>query len=189
MINKKTVVSVLSEIIQTALISLGIFFIVYIFIIQPHRVKGESMMPNFSDGELLLTEKVSYRFQNPKRGDVIVFQAPTPRKADFIKRIIGLPGDTVNVNNGNIIINGAKLNEPFETQSTDGNLTLKLSKDEYFVLGDNRNASSDSRSFGPIDKKTIRGRAFLVYWPIYKTTYSKGARFISRIDYSLSNSF
>ena len=94
---RETVISVGREIIQTALISLGIFFFVYIFLVQPHRVKGDSMMPNFVDGELLLTEKVSYHLYKPKRGDVIVFKAPTPQKVDFIKRIIGLPYDNVKI--------------------------------------------------------------------------------------------
>ncbi len=94
------VVSTFKEIFQTALISLAIFLFVYIFLVQPHRVKGESMAPNFEDGELLLTEKVSYRFNEPKRGDIIVFQAPVGRNVDFIKRIIGLPGDIVAVRGG-----------------------------------------------------------------------------------------
>ena len=180
--NKETFFGVLREVLHTALISLAIFFFVYILIVQPHRVKGESMVPNFADGELLLTEKVTYRFQDVKRGDVVVFEAPTARKVDFIKRIIGLPGDPVEIQNGSVFINGKELTEPYETQATDGNLKITVGENQYFVLGDNRMASSDSRSFGPIEKGTIKGRAWLVYWPISRW------RIISRVNYAVSNS-
>ena len=179
---KEAFFGVLKEVLHTALISLAIFFFVYILIVQPHRVKGESMVPNFQDGELLLTEKVTYRFQDVKRGDVVVFQAPTARKVDYIKRIIGLPDDSVEIQNGSIFINGKELTEPYETQSTDGNIKITVGETQYFVLGDNRTASSDSRSFGPIEKGTIKGRAWLVYWPISKW------RLISRVNYAVSNS-
>lgn len=180
--NKDAIFAVFGEVLHTALISLAIFFFVYILIVQPHRVKGESMVPNFADGELLLTEKVTYRFQEVRRGDVVVFEAPASRKVDFIKRIIGLPGDSVEIRNGSVSINDGKLIEPYETQSTDGNLKITVGENQYFVLGDNRMASSDSRSFGPIDKGTIKGRAWLVYWPIKKW------RIISRVNYSITNS-
>lgn len=141
------------------------------------------MLPNFTDGELLLTEKVTYRFQDIERGDVVVFQAPGARKVDFIKRIIGLPGDNIEIENGSVFINGKRLKEPYETQSTDGNLKINVGEDQFFVLGDNRMASSDSRSFGPIKKDTIKGRAWLVYWPLSKL------RLISRVNYTVSDSF
>lgn len=175
------------EIFQTALISLAIFLFVYIFLAQPHRVKGESMIPNFKDGELLLTEKVSYRFSDPKRGDVVVFAAPIARKVDFIKRIIGLPGETIKWQDGSIYVNGTELQESYEKLPTAGNDGYQLKEGEYFVLGDNRLSSSDSRSFGPIKKESIRGRTWLVYWPIFKGKKSNGARVISRVDYSISN--
>lgn len=184
---KETIGGIAKEILQTALISLGIFFFVYIFLVQPHRVKGESMVPNFEDGELLLTEKVTYRLYKPQRGDVVVFQAPE-RKVDFIKRIIGLPGEEVKVENGMIFIDGQKVAEHYEAQTTEGSLKLTVPRDEYFVLGDNRGASSDSRSFGTIKKKTIRGKVWLVYWPIFSTKDSKGARFISKINYGIPDS-
>lgn len=143
------------------------------------------MVPNFADGELLLTEKVTYRIYKPKRGDVIVFKAPGPNNVDFIKRIIGLPGETVKIQDENIFINGDKLTEPYEKQHTDGNIELTLPPNKYFVLGDNRGASSDSRSFGAIDKSALKGKAWLVYWPIFATNTSKGARFISEVKYSI----
>jgi signal peptidase I len=177
------VLSTFKEIFQTALISLAIFLFVYIFLVQPHRVKGESMSPNFEDGELLLTEKVSYRFGNPKRGDVIVFEAPVGNKVDFIKRIIGTPGDTVAVKNGEVSVNNSRLNEPYIKVETQGDEVRKLGADDYFVLGDNRGASSDSRVFGPIKKSVIRGRVWFVYWPILKTAVYRGLRLISGVNY------
>lgn len=183
------ITSFLKEIAQTAFISLGIFFFVYIFLVQPHRVKGESMTPNFADGELLLTEKISYRLAEPKRGDVIVFRAPTVHKVDFIKRIIGLPGENVEITGGQLSINNQELDEPYETQKTEGNINVTLGENQYFVLGDNRGSSSDSRSFGTIEKKSIRGRSWFVYWPIFKNRKSMGARIVSRVHYSIPNSF
>src|SRR3989344_1773366 len=147
------------EILQTALISLGVFFFVYAFLVQPHRVKGDSMLPNFIDGELILTEKISYKLNDPKRGDVIVFQSSTSKKADFIKRIIGIPKDRIMVKDGSIYINNNKLEENYINMATEGSVERALGEDEYFVLGDNRGSSFDSRSFGSIKKTEFRGRA------------------------------
>lgn len=180
---KESVVSTIKEVGQTLLVSFGIFLIVYIFLVQPHRVKGESMFPTFVDGELLLTEKVSYRFSQPKRGDVIVFEAPVGHNIDFIKRIIGLPGEKVSVHDGSIFINGNKLNEPYLNVDTPGDETRTLSSNEYFVMGDNRPSSSDSRVFGAITKDKIQGRVFFVYWPIFRGKNSDGMRYISRVNY------
>lgn len=177
------VISTFKEIFQTALISLAIFLFVYIFLVQPHRVRGESMTPNFEDGELLLTEKVSYRFANPNRGDVIVFEAPVGRKVDFIKRIIGLPGDSVSVHGGSVFVNGDKIIESYINVPTQGEEDLKLANDEYFVFGDNRGASSDSRVFGPIKRSSMRGRVWFVYWPLFKGAKYEGLRLISRVYY------
>jgi len=184
-----TLGSVVKEILQTALISFGIFFVVYIFLVQPHRIKGESMVPNFTDGELILSEKIGYKLDEPRRGDVVVFRAPAPAKVDFIKRIVGVPGEKVTISNGEVHINGQKLEEPYEIQITEGRVDLQLGENQYFVLGDNRRSSSDSRTFGPIYKNSIKGRAWIVYWPIFSNENSKGKRVISRIRYSISNSF
>ena len=177
------------EILQTALISPGIFFFVYVFLFQPHRVKGKSMLPTYKDGELLLVEKFSYRIYKPSRGDVIVFKAPGERNVDFIKRIIGLPGDSVKVSDESVLINGKKGNEPYEKQETLGSADLNLGSDDYFVLGDNRGGSTDSRVFGPIKRSSIEGKAWFVYWPIFKNERSEGARFILRVDYGVPDSF
>lgn len=186
---RETVISVGREIIQTALISLGIFFFVYIFLVQPHRVKGDSMMPNFVDGELLLTEKVSYHLYKPKRGDVIVFKAPGPRKVDFIKRIVGLPGETIKIERGEIFINNQKIEEPYETQATEGTVNAIIGKDEYFVLGDNRGASSDSRTFGVIARNSLKGKAWFIYWPLFKSEKYNGARRILGVNYGIPDTF
>ena len=147
------------------------------------------MMPNFFDGELLLTEKITHKIYAPERGDVVVFSAPTGRKVDFIKRIIGKPGDTVKIDGGDVYINDQKLVEPYETQQTQGNLTATLTSNQYFVLGDNRGSSSDSRSFGPIGISSIKGRALLVYWPLLASSQSLGLRVISRVHYGIPYTF
>ena len=184
----ETVFSTIKELVQTALISLAIFFFVYILLVQPHRVKGDSMLPNFHDGELLLTEKVTYRIYKPQRGDVIVFRAPE-RNVDFIKRVVGVGGDTIRIEDGVVFINDEKLNEPYETQKTQGTTGVTLAGDEYFVLGDNRGSSSDSRSFGPVKRSAIRGKVWLVYWPIVQSGGSNGFRMVSGVDYGIADTF
>lgn len=146
------------------------------------------MTPNFEDGELILTEKVSYRFSAPKRGDVIVFKAPGANKLDYIKRIIGLPGEHLVIDDGSIYINEKRLSESYETQVTQSEVNIVVGENQYFVLGDNRSASSDSRVFGPIDRSSIEGRAWVVYWPIIKYAKYGGPRAISRVEDSVSDS-
>ena len=161
------------DILQTIVLALAIFMVVYFFLMQPHQVRGSSMFPNFKDGEYLLTDKISYRLSNPKRGDVIVFEAPPNRREDFIKRIIGLPGEEVTLKEGKIFVNNSQLNEtylPLSSSTQAGTYleeekTTRLKDNEYFVFGDNRNFSSDSRMWGPIKREDITGRAFFVYWP------------------------
>jgi signal peptidase I len=140
---------------------------------QPHKIKGASMEPNFPDGEYLLTDKLSYRFREPKRGEVIVFEAPRTNGEEFIKRIIGLPGENVSVRNGSVYINNKKLDEQYLNNSvltgsgsflTEGKQII-VPENNYFVLGDNRSASSDSRMWGFVSKDKITGRAFVTYWP------------------------
>lgn len=161
------------DIIETIVVALAIFVVVYLFLFQPHQVKGKSMEPNFDDGEYILTDKVSYRIGVPKRGDVIVFKAPKNEEVDYIKRIIGLPGDTVNIQNGKVFINGTDINEtylPADFVTFPGSFLSEGSSatvpdGEFFVLGDNRNHSSDSREWGFITRKEIIGKAFFRYWP------------------------
>lgn len=162
----------LLDILQVVVFAVAIFLFVYLLILQPHKIKGQSMEPNFHDAEFLLTDKVTYRFNEPERGDVIVFKAPPDGKEEFIKRIIGLPGEKISVKGGSIYINDQRLDEPYlEDKSTLGGNFLSegqeytVKPDEYFVLGDNRDHSFDSRFFGPIGRDKITGRAWLIYWP------------------------
>lgn len=175
------------DIIQVVVFAVAIFLFVYLLVLQPHKIKGDSMQPNFPDGEYLLTDKVTYRLGEPKRGDVIVFKAPTGNGDEFIKRIIGLPGETVSITNGNIYINEKLLDEPYLSDELYTSSASFLSEgkevtvpeESYLVFGDNRPRSSDSRVFGFITKKDITGRAWLVYWPI------QSAGVVQKIDYGL----
>ncbi|MBI5151123.1 MAG: signal peptidase I [Candidatus Pacebacteria bacterium] len=166
------------EITQTVVVVLSIFLILYLFIMQPHQVNGLSMYPNYENGDYLLTDKVSYKTGMPQRGDVVVFhapeaaQCPTGTGCDFIKRVLGLPGESVEVKDNGIWINGHKITEPYipeENYTRPGaftqNRVITLGRNEYFVSGDNRPHSSDSRAWGPITPKEIVGKAFFRYWP------------------------
>lgn len=162
------------EIAEVTVFAVAIFLFVYLLILQPHKIKGASMEPNFPDGEYLLSDKVTYRFKEPKRGDVIVFKAPRTPDEEFIKRIIGLPGETLYVNGGKIFINGNELDENYldeDIYSQSGPFLqegrrVTVPKDNYLVFGDNRNHSSDSRAWGFVPKDNITGKAWVVYWPI-----------------------
>ena len=153
--------------------------IIYLTLVQPHQVNGQSMVPNFQSGEYVLTDKVSFKFRQPERGEVIVFHAPEAAHCpkgtgcDFIKRVLGVPGDTIAVENNHIIVNQVPLTEnyiPEDYRTLPGAFTqgrsVTLSEGEYFAVGDNRPYSSDSRQWGPITKNDIVGRAFFRYWPL-----------------------
>lgn len=167
------------DIIETVVIALSIFLVIYLFFLQPHQVNGRSMLPNFQSGEYLLTDKVSYKMRDPARGEVVVFHAPetancpTGTGCDFIKRILAVPGESVAVRDNRIIVNGVATVEPYvpsDYQTLPGAFTkgrtITLGPDEYFVSGDNRPFSSDSRAWGPIQKRDIIGRVFFRYWPL-----------------------
>jgi signal peptidase I len=149
------------------------------FIAQPFFVRGDSMLPNFHNGEYLVIDQLSYRLSQIKRDDVIVFRYPLDESEFFIKRVIGLPGDEVRIANSQVtIINqtypaGVVLNESKYLSSevnTGGQVDVRLGSDEYFVLGDNRPASSDSRSWGLVKKSEIVGRVWVRAWPFNKMT-------------------
>ena len=162
------------DILEVIVFAVGIFFFVYLLIMRPHKIKGQSMSPNFPDGEYLLTEKVTYYLHQPERGDVVVFTPPVSDTDEFIKRIIGLPGDQVMVKGGRVYINDQLLDEPYlspDLLTEDGSFLPEgqeytVPAGQYFVLGDNRPHSSDSRFWGPITKKSISGRAWVIYWPM-----------------------
>jgi len=164
------------EIIKVVLISLAIIIPVRYFLIQPFYVKGASMEPNFFDHEYLIINEISYRFNAPERGDIVVFKYPRDTSQYFIKRIVGLPNETVEIRDGKIIIyneknsTGVFLDESYLSESvkTFGDRTFPLGPDEYFILGDNRIASFDSRSFGPIKDNYIVGKVWIRGWPFEK---------------------
>jgi len=163
------------ELIKVVVISLAIIIPIRYFLIQPFYVNGASMEPNFHDHEYLIIDEISYRFKTPQRGDIVVFRYPRNPQEYFIKRIIGLPGEKIQIKDGEVkliskdFINGIILEEPYllsgtKTYSLNEEL-VELEDGEYFVLGDNRNSSKDSRSFGSVDKSFIIGRVLLRGWP------------------------
>jgi signal peptidase I len=173
--------------IETVVIALVIAVVLYLFIMTPHEVLGNSMHPTYKNGEYLMANKLTYKFGEPRRGDVIIFKYSDTQ--DFIKRIIGIPGDTVMIKDGKVYVNGNLLNENSylkDTVYTSGGEylaegeTLTLEENEYFVLGDNRPHSSDSRTFGPISKDRIKGKAWIVYLPLSEF------RIVTHEDYETS---
>ncbi|OGY28337.1 MAG: signal peptidase I [Candidatus Woykebacteria bacterium RBG_19FT_COMBO_43_10] len=182
--------STLVDIVETVVVAAAIFVVVYLFLLQPHQVKGASMEPNFRDGEYILTDKISYRFSEPRRGDVVIFKAPTNPDVDFIKRIVALPGEKLEVKNNKIIIfndenpKGFTLSEPYQvmepiaggTYLREGKI-VEVPADNYLVFGDNRTHSFDSREWGPLPRKSIIGKSWLRYWPLSKISIIKRPQF------------
>ena len=166
------------ETIKVVLISLAIILPIRYYLIQPFFVKGASMELNFKNGDYLLVDEISYRFRPAQRGEVIVFRYPYDTTQFFIKRIIGLPGETIEIRGNSVNIynrdypKGLVLNEKYLSsfQKTLGDEVLKLKDDEYFVMGDNRLQSSDSRRWGPLEKKFITGRTLIRLWPLNRIT-------------------
>jgi signal peptidase I len=162
------------ETIRVVIISLIIIFIVRSFIIQPFFVKGSSMIPNFHDGDYLIVNELSYEIGKPQRGDVMIFRYPNNPSEFFIKRVIGLPGETIQIQNDKITIYNTEKPEGFVLDEshylassviTAGEIFQKLGPNEYYVLGDNRVASSDSRTWGVLNSRFIIGKAWVRAWP------------------------
>lgn len=144
--------------IATVLLILGLLTHYFLFTVLV--VRGKSMLPNFTDGEVLIINKIAYRYAPPARGDVVAMNWPGETEKRFIKRIVGLPGETIQVSDGKVSINGAHLQESYipNEVTTSSELTRTLQTDEYFVFGDNRIASSDSRAWGPVPKSFLIGK-------------------------------
>ncbi len=178
----RKIYSFLIDTLQSLLIAAAVFLVIYQFLFRPFEVKGDSMHPNFLNNAYVLTNLISLYSTNPKLGDVIVFKAPPDPEKAFIKRVIGVPGDIVKIENGNVYLNDKLLDESAylkPTVKTYGGSFVKdreainISENEYFVMGDNRNFSSDSREWGFVKKTAITGFSFFVYWPPDKMKFVK----------------
>ncbi len=170
----------LLEIVETLVLTVAIFFVIQTFIAQPYQVQQQSMETTLEPGEYVLVDKLTPRFDAYKRGDIVVFEPPEGwavggDRTPFIKRIIGLPGDTVELRDGHVYVNGVQLQEPYifqqdgvaqPTDPTSGQARWVVPADQIFVMGDHREASADSRTFGPVPLSSIIGRAWLRYWPL-----------------------
>lgn len=167
------------EVLKVVIISLIIILPIRYFVIQPFYVKGASMEPNFYDHEYLIINEIGYRFEEPKRGEVVVFKYPNNTREYFIKRIVGLPGEKLEIKDGKVIIynqehpQGVVLEEDYLSpwQQTNGHKIVELDLDEYYLLGDNRLSSLDSRSFGPVERRYIIGKVLFRGWPLSKVGF------------------
>lgn len=161
------------EVVQIVIISAAIIIPIRYFLIQPFYVKGASMEPNYFDHEYLIIDEISYRFDDPVRGEIVVFRYPENPSEFFIKRVVALPGETIEITDGKVIIynndnpSGVVLDEAYlDVEQTFGKKRVSLNEDEFFVLGDNRDKSLDSRTFGPIRRSDIVGRVWLRGLPL-----------------------
>ena len=150
-------------------LSVAVSGFIIIFLYQPVRVEGTSMLPMLEDQDRLFINKLAFRVGEIHRGDVVVFLYPHDQTKSYIKRVIALPGDQVRIDHGRVFVNGRQLVEPyvparFSDERSQAGMTIP--QDEYFVMGDHRSISSDSRDFGPVDRKLIYGKAAFVYWPM-----------------------
>jgi signal peptidase I len=151
------------------LIAIGLALVIIVFLYQPVKVEGTSMAPLLSDQERIFINKFVYRFEDIHRGDVVVFWYPLDRSKSFIKRIIGLPGETVEIRRGAVFVNGQEIPEPYVPPQYADNTDfgpVKVPKNSYFVMGDHRISSNDSRVFGSVASQYIYGRAVFAYWPV-----------------------
>ncbi len=157
--------ALISELVQTVLIA-GLLFLAVNFVTARIRVEGNSMEPSLHDGEFVVVNRLAYRWATPARGDIIVFRFPLDPERRFIKRIVGLPGDEVRVLDGAVLVNGELLAEPYIASAPRYSGEWVVGSDELFVLGDNRNNSSDSQNWGMLPMEAVIGKAIFVYWPL-----------------------
>jgi signal peptidase I len=176
----------LVDFIKTTLIAIVVMLFVRYFIIQPFYVRGSSMEPNFYEKEYLIVDELSYRFSTPQRGDIVVFKLKNSEYNEYlIKRIIGLPGEKVIIKDGKVIIKNSENKEGFvlkedylpEGRTTQGQISEDVSEDSYYVLGDNRDVSYDSRYFGSINRSSITGKVLLRGWPVNRAGIIKMGRY------------
>ncbi len=159
---------------------LVVILLVRLFVIEPHSVSGSSMDDTFHTHDYVLVDKLSYHFRDPKVGDVVVFNPPLEDRVEdrFIKRVIAVPGETIAVTKDATVVNGTTVHEPFVTYVSDREAHLTLGADQYFVMGDNRAVSYDSRAWGPIKKEEIQGRVLIRLYPFNQISIFPG--FFSR---------
>ena len=157
----------LFELGETVLPAIVIAVLINLFLAQATRVYGSSMEPNLHTDQRLVVEKLSYRLHEPRRGDVVVLRMPERGPELLIKRVIALPGEVIEVRDGDVLVNGTPLQEPYLQRPTNGTYgPATVPEGQLFVMGDNRGASNDSRVFGPVERARIIGRAWISYWPL-----------------------
>jgi signal peptidase I len=162
------------ETLKVVLVSMAIILPIRYFLVQPFYVEGASMEPTFSSNQYLLVDELSYRFEAPQRGEVVVFRYPRDPRQFFIKRVMGLPGETVAIKKGVVYINDQPLRENYLDEFRISDTTIDpvtLAADQYWLMGDNRANSLDSRIFGPVDKKFIVGKVWFRGWPAEKFSF------------------
>lgn len=172
----KGVIEFVMDILETVVFIGSLFIVVYLFVMQPNQVKGASMDPTFNTGDYIFTSKITYKLRDLHRGDVVVFRSPKNPDIEYIKRIIALPNDTIEIRDSEVYLNNTKLNESYiaaKTNLWEGGFTkneeaFTLPEGEVFVMGDNRPRSSDSREFGPVPISSIIGQVFYRYFPADK---------------------
>jgi signal peptidase I len=155
--------------VRDLVISVAVSVFIILFLYQPVRVEGTSMLPMLEDQDRLFINKFAYRFEEIHRGDVVVFLYPHDHNKSYIKRVIALPGDDLRIDHGMVWVNGRELREPYVPLKFEDDRSqpdMVIPPDEYFVMGDHRSISSDSRDFGPVPRDLIYGRAAFVYWPV-----------------------
>ena len=178
----------LAELVKTAVVVLVVAYVIRIFVLQPYIVEGLSMFPTFHDRDYLLVDKISYRVHSPHRGDVIVFKYPKDETYNYVKRIIGLPGDKIRIQDSKVYVidsahpDGVAISEPYVSpnnttlpDSGSGQSEFTVPADSYFVLGDNRMGSSDSRNWGEVPKKDLIGRVLVLAYPFERAALAPHA--------------
>jgi signal peptidase I len=155
--------------LRDILFAFAIAIFIVVFVVQPVKVEGTSMQPRLSDQDRIFVNRFIYRFSDIERGDVVVFWYPRDRSKSFIKRVLGIPGDELEIRRGTVYVNGREISEPYlESDFRDHKSfgKVKIPPGQYFVLGDHRNSSNDSRSWGFVDRRLIYGKAIFSYWPV-----------------------
>ncbi len=155
------------EVVETVVIALLIALVIRTFVVEVFVVDGRSMEPTLKTGERLLVNKFTYRLNEPQPGEVIVFRYPRQPDRDFIKRVMAVPGDKIEIKRGHVFVNGQEVAEPYLQFRGEGDWPVReVPPESVWVLGDNRNNSEDSRYFGEVPLKNIKGRAFFRFWPL-----------------------